>query len=67
MYPPSTTRNAYKDVIGRSKEHGLTQVLRQDIWDGRLSRQILPLNTKAQQQNVTWTNTYAMDAMTCVG
>jgi hypothetical protein len=26
MYPPSTTRNMYKDVIGRSKEHGLTQV-----------------------------------------
>jgi hypothetical protein len=34
MYPPSTTRNVYEDVIGRSKEHGLTQVLRQDIWDG---------------------------------
>jgi hypothetical protein len=34
MYPPSTTRNGYGDVIGRSKVHGLTQVLRQDIRDG---------------------------------
>ena len=67
MYPPSTTWNTYKDVIGRSKKHGLTRVLRQDIRDGWLSRRILPLNTEAQQQNVTWTNTYAMDAMTCVG
>jgi hypothetical protein len=34
MYPPSTTRNIHGDVIGRSNEHGLTQVLRQDICDG---------------------------------
>jgi hypothetical protein len=34
MYPPSTTRNGHRDVIGRSNEHGLTQVLRQDICDG---------------------------------
>jgi hypothetical protein len=34
MYPPSKTKNGYRDVIGRSKEHGLTEVLRQDIWDG---------------------------------
>jgi hypothetical protein len=55
MYPPSTTRNRYRDVIGRSNGHGLTQVLKQDIRDGRLSRRILPLNTEAQQQNMTWT------------
>jgi hypothetical protein len=34
MYPPSMTRNKHRDVIGRSNEHGLTQVLRQDICDG---------------------------------
>jgi hypothetical protein len=57
MYPPSTTRNEHRDVIGRSNGHGLTQVLRQDIWDGRLSRWILPLNTEARQRNMTWTKT----------
>jgi hypothetical protein len=34
MYPPSTIRNRHRDVIGRLNGHGLTQVLRQDIWDG---------------------------------
>jgi hypothetical protein len=34
MYPPSMTRNGHRDVIGRSNEHGLTRVLRQDICDG---------------------------------
>jgi hypothetical protein len=34
MYPPSMTRNKQKDVIGRSNEHGLTWVLKQDICDG---------------------------------
>jgi hypothetical protein len=53
MYPPSTTRNRYRDVIGRSNGHGLTQVLKQDIRDDRLLRRILPLNTEAQQQNMT--------------
>ena len=57
MYPPSTTWNRHRDAIGRENGHGLTQVLRQDIWDGWLSRQILPLNTEAQQKNVTWTKT----------
>ena len=57
MYPPSMTRNGYRDVIGRSKEHGLTRVLRQDILDCWLLRRILPLNTEAQQQNMTWTKT----------
>jgi hypothetical protein len=50
MYPPSTTRNRHKDVIGGSNEHRLTWVLKQEICDGRLSRQILPLNTKAHQR-----------------
>ena len=57
MYPPSTTWNRHGDVIGISKGHGLTLVLRQDIWDGWLSRRILPLNTEAQQRNMTWTKT----------
>jgi hypothetical protein len=52
MYPPSTTGNGHRYVIGRSNEHGLTQVLKQDIFDGWLSRQILPLNTEAQQQKL---------------
>jgi hypothetical protein len=34
MYPPSTTQNEHRDVIGRSNEHGLTRALRQDICDG---------------------------------
>jgi hypothetical protein len=34
MYPPSTTQNVHIDVIGGSNGHGLTRVLRQDIWDG---------------------------------
>jgi hypothetical protein len=34
MYPPSTTQNKHRDVIGGSKGHGMTWVLRQDIWDG---------------------------------
>jgi hypothetical protein len=34
MYPPSMARNGHGDVIGGSNEHGLTRVLRQDIWDG---------------------------------
>jgi hypothetical protein len=34
MYPPSTTQNEHRDVIGRSNEHGLTWVLRQYICDG---------------------------------
>ena len=57
MYPSSTTRNGHRDVIGRSNGRGLTQVLRKDIWDGWLSRRILPLNTEAQQQKMTWTKT----------
>ena len=57
MYPPSMTRNRHRDVIGISNKHGLTQVLRQDIRDGWLSRWILPLNTEAQQKNMTWTKT----------
>jgi hypothetical protein len=31
MYPPSTTQNRHRDVVGKSNGHGLTQVLRQDI------------------------------------
>ena len=57
MHPPSTTRNRHGNVIGRWNGYGLTQVLRQDIWDGWLSRRILPLNTEAWQQNMTWTKT----------
>jgi hypothetical protein len=34
MYPPPTTQNRHRDVIGGSNEHGLTRVLRQDICDG---------------------------------
>jgi hypothetical protein len=34
MYPPSMTRNRHRDVIGGLKGHGITQVLRQDVWDG---------------------------------
>jgi hypothetical protein len=49
MYPPLMTQKRHIDVISRSNEHGLTWALRQDICDGLLSRQILPLNTEAQQ------------------
>jgi hypothetical protein len=34
MYPPSMTRNRLRDVIGRSNEHVMTRVLKQDICDG---------------------------------
>jgi hypothetical protein len=34
MYPPSTTRNGHRYVIGGSNEHGMTQVLKHDICDG---------------------------------
>jgi hypothetical protein len=34
MYPPSTTQNKHRDVIGRSNEHRLTQILKHDIFDG---------------------------------
>jgi hypothetical protein len=34
MYPLSMTRNGHRDVIGSSNEHGLTRVLKQDIFDG---------------------------------
>jgi hypothetical protein len=61
MYPSSTMQNEHRDAIGRSNGHGLTQVLRQDIWDGGLSRRILPLNIEAQQKNMTWTKTMQWD------
>ena len=52
MYPPSTTQNRHGDVVGRSNGHGLTQVLRQDIWDGWLQGKYFPWTLR--HNNKTW-------------